>query len=100
MSYGKKLKTEHAGAKNGGGSYGHREDVKKQSRRKRRRIDQKLSAESQKMLERGIEDVKAGRVRQLPLEELEIGYEACWKELEGGGHCRMPKGHEGGCAGA
>jgi hypothetical protein len=31
-----KVKTEHAGAKNGGGSYGHREDVKKASNHRRR----------------------------------------------------------------
>jgi hypothetical protein len=36
---GPKVKTEHAGAKNGGGSYGKREDVKRESRRMRRARD-------------------------------------------------------------
>jgi hypothetical protein len=35
MAYDK-LKTEHVGAKNGGGGYGHRVDVKKASNRRRR----------------------------------------------------------------
>lgn len=41
MAYDK-LKPEHAGAKNGGGGWGHREDVKKASSRLRR-----LSAKEQ-----------------------------------------------------
>lgn len=107
MGNGKKLKTEHAGAKNGGGYWGPRYFAKEVSRKKRRATDKKLSAESQRMLEHGTEDVKAGRVRSLTQEETDlawalntpIGYEACWKDLEGGGHCRLPKDHEGGCIG-
>ena len=38
MAYDK-VKTEHAGAKNGGGGDGHRADVKLASRRRRRRAD-------------------------------------------------------------
>jgi len=36
MSEGRKLKTEHGGAKNGGGFWGEREEAKKCSRKKRR----------------------------------------------------------------
>jgi hypothetical protein len=36
---GKKLKTEHAGAKNGGGFRGKRKDAKTQSKRARRQRD-------------------------------------------------------------
>lgn len=37
-----KLKTEHAGAKNGGGGYGKRTEVKAESKRKRRAVDRKV----------------------------------------------------------
>jgi hypothetical protein len=37
MSLGKKTKTEHGGAKNGGGHWGKREEAKKNSRKLRRR---------------------------------------------------------------
>jgi hypothetical protein len=37
-----KLKTEHAGAKNGGGSWGTRAFVKLSSKRRRRAMDKKL----------------------------------------------------------
>jgi hypothetical protein len=36
MANGRRLKTEHNGAKNGGGYWGCREDAKKRSRKKRR----------------------------------------------------------------
>jgi len=39
MGYGRNIKTEHAGAKNGGGFWGHREDAKQQSKRIRRAAD-------------------------------------------------------------
>lgn len=41
MSLGRRLRTEHAGAKNGGGFWGPREDAKRVSRRVRRRRDRK-----------------------------------------------------------
>lgn len=41
MSFGKTLKTEHTGAKNGGGYWGCREDAKKKSKKKRRQKDKK-----------------------------------------------------------
>lgn len=39
MSNGRKLKTEHNGAKKGKGSYGHKKEVKKRSKKKRRDDD-------------------------------------------------------------
>lgn len=39
MGEGRKLKTEHTGAKNGGGYWGKREDAKRASRKRRRQID-------------------------------------------------------------
>jgi hypothetical protein len=44
-----KLKTEHTGAKNGGGGYGHRADVKHASNRRRRR-------ESRRQERQGVRD--------------------------------------------
>jgi hypothetical protein len=37
MSYSKKIKTEHSGAKNGGGYWGPRAEAKKVSKKLRRR---------------------------------------------------------------
>lgn len=53
MSYGsnKKLKTEHAGAKNGGGYWGTREEVKAASRKIRR-------SQSKKEVQQQIKGVK------------------------------------------
>lgn len=45
MAEGRKLKTEHGGAKNGGGYWGTRADAKRASRKRRRQIDK---SESQK----------------------------------------------------
>jgi hypothetical protein len=42
MSLGKKLKTEHAGAKNGGGYWGKRVDAKTKSKKLRRRRDDEV----------------------------------------------------------
>ena len=39
MGEGRKLKTEHSGAKNGGGYWGHRADAKRDSSRRRRQND-------------------------------------------------------------
>lgn len=39
MALGGKMKTEHAGAKNGGGFWGKREDAKQYSKKKRRLLD-------------------------------------------------------------
>ena len=39
MAYARNIKTEHAGAKNGGGFHGPREDAKKMSNRARREAD-------------------------------------------------------------
>lgn len=41
MSNGRKTKTEHAGAKNGGGYWGKRVDAKKKSKRLRRQQDKR-----------------------------------------------------------
>lgn len=41
MSYGNCTKTEHAGAKNGGGYWGKRIDAKLYSRRRRRQQDKR-----------------------------------------------------------
>lgn len=41
----KALKTEHAGAKNGGGYYGLRVDAKRLSRKKRRQQDKRRARE-------------------------------------------------------
>lgn len=38
-----KVKTEHAGAKNGGGAWGTREEAKVASKKRRRRADKLLS---------------------------------------------------------
>jgi len=42
----KKIKTEHAGAKNGGGWWGPRVEAKGKSRRKRRQEDRLLAREA------------------------------------------------------
>lgn len=42
MAYERKLKTEHAGAKNGGGYWGHRNDAKRFSRKARRRREREM----------------------------------------------------------
>lgn len=39
---GKKTKTEHAGAKNGGGFWGKREEAKQVSRERRRQLDKEI----------------------------------------------------------
>ena len=44
MAYDK-VKTEHTGAKNGGGGYGHRVDVKQASRKRRRRASRLIAQE-------------------------------------------------------
>ena len=44
MSIGKALKTEHAGAKNGGGYWGKRDEAKLVSRKLRRQRDRKVVA--------------------------------------------------------
>jgi hypothetical protein len=49
VAYGK-LKTEHAGAKNGGGGWGHREDVKLYSRKRRRAVDRQESAREERAM--------------------------------------------------
>jgi len=41
VSYGRCIKTEHAGAKNGGGYWGPRIDAKKRSRKARRQNDKR-----------------------------------------------------------
>lgn len=41
-----KVKTEHAGAKNGGGAWTKREQAKKASRKRRRRADRAIGADS------------------------------------------------------
>jgi hypothetical protein len=43
MSLGRKTKTEHNGAKNGGGYWGNREEAKKISNKVRRQIDKNES---------------------------------------------------------
>lgn len=43
MGEGRTLKTEHTGAKNGGGYWGRREDAKKLSRKRRRANDKQES---------------------------------------------------------
>jgi hypothetical protein len=45
MSYGNCVKTEHTGAKNGGGYYGKRIDAKLYSRRRRRQHDKRMVRE-------------------------------------------------------
>jgi hypothetical protein len=45
MSLGRKNKTEHAGAKNGGGYWGKREEAKRISKKLRRTKDKKLVLE-------------------------------------------------------
>lgn len=42
VAYERKLKTEHAGAKNGGRYWGRRVDAKRYSRRTRRRREREL----------------------------------------------------------
>lgn len=44
MGLGRKAKTEHAGAKNGGGYWGPREDVKRVSNKLRRRASKNAAA--------------------------------------------------------
>ena len=41
MAYGRRLKADHAGAKNGGGAWMKRVDAKKYSKKARRRNDKK-----------------------------------------------------------
>lgn len=45
MALGRRVKTEHAGAKNGGGYWGLREDAKKVSKKLRRKHDKRASRE-------------------------------------------------------
>lgn len=45
MALGRKTKTEHAGAKNGGGYWGRRVDAKMISKKKRRVLDKRASRE-------------------------------------------------------
>lgn len=42
LNMGKKLKTEHSGAKNGGGHWGYREEAKSLSKSARRRNSKKI----------------------------------------------------------
>lgn len=42
MSLGKRTKTEHSGAKNGGGYWGTREEAKEKSNKIRRQHDKKI----------------------------------------------------------
>ncbi len=44
MGLGRGIKTEHNGAKNGGGYWGRREDAKRLSRKRRRAIAKKLAS--------------------------------------------------------
>ena len=46
MAYGKNIKTEHSGAKNGGGYWGRREEAKKHSKKIRRAVDKQSISNS------------------------------------------------------
>lgn len=45
MAHGRRIKTEHAGAKNGGGYYGRRVEAKTNSKKKRRANDKREARE-------------------------------------------------------
>jgi hypothetical protein len=47
MAY-ERIKTEHAGAKNGGGAWMTRAEAKRASKRKRRQADKRVIAESRR----------------------------------------------------
>jgi hypothetical protein len=47
MAY-ERIKTEHAGAKNGGGAWMTRTEAKRASKRKRRQADKRATAESRR----------------------------------------------------
>ena len=46
MAYGRRMKTEHTGAKNGGGAWMYRVDAKKYSRKARRAADKVTARDS------------------------------------------------------
>lgn len=56
MSWGKVKKTEHNGAKNGGGYWGRRVEAKEMSKRKRRQKDKELISEALEEVMGGSED--------------------------------------------